>query len=406
MHFTKTGKWYLPFFILFLFTVFPNNEASAQIEEELRKLQAEVDEKMIELEEIKLKWIKQRINKVGRPKLKSGQRTVWHAGFGLIYNEEHEQPQWVAHMILPDVLEVCKERTDVFLEDPDIKTGSATQSDYSPQSPKKYDRGHMAPAADLRWSDKAVAESFYYSNMSPQRSTLNQGLWADLEIDIRGYVRFFEDTPVFVITGPVLKKSLPKLLDKADGVSIPEQYFKVVMDFDRGRAIGFLIKQNATKRTKLQNVAMSVDDLEKITGLDFFYGVSNAKEKRMEAEFNPEVWFPYDKIKDAKPVAESKLPSGVFNSAQAKEHKNERIKVIGKVVSSSRNERFINLYLDKQGNHCPVVIKKESWDKFKIKPEKEYRSFSIIAEGTVEALPFGKIRLVVDDPKDIEVVED
>ena len=70
-----------------------------------------------------------------------------------------------------------------------------------------YDRGHLAPSADFRWSKKALSESYFYSNMSPQVASFNRECWADLEGLIRGYV-YENKRDLIVYTGPVLHEGL------------------------------------------------------------------------------------------------------------------------------------------------------------------------------------------------------
>ena len=102
-----------------------------------------------------------------------------------------------------------------------IETGSAELDDYRRSG---YDRGHLAPAADMAFDNLAMSESFYMSNMSPQNSKLNRGLWARLENRIRDWVRR-GDGDAYVITAPILKKGLERI---DSGVSIPDFYYKII----------------------------------------------------------------------------------------------------------------------------------------------------------------------------------
>ena len=117
----------------------------------------------------------------------------------LVYSEEHEQAKWVAHIISPDIITGNVSRTNDFRPDPHVSTGSTVEEDYflkylQPDSSYKYDgygfdRGHLAPSADFRWSTTALSESYFYSNMSPQRPEFNRGTWAELE-GLHSWVHF------------------------------------------------------------------------------------------------------------------------------------------------------------------------------------------------------------------------
>ncbi len=105
-----------------------------------------------------------------------------YAGFALLYSEPHEQPAWVAYLLTDDEVQGTLSRTNNFRADPGISTGSAALSDYRGSG---YDRGHLAPAADMKWSSAAMSESFLMSNMTPQVPGFNRGIWKKLEAWVR-----------------------------------------------------------------------------------------------------------------------------------------------------------------------------------------------------------------------------
>ena len=125
---------------------------------------------------------------------------IKHTGYTLSYNEEYEVPEWVAYELTrEEVVTQSVDRKDNFREDKAVTTGSATLNDYKKSG---YDRGHMAPAADFRWSFDAMNDTFYLSNMCPQTHAFNAGIWSDLEEAVRSIA--YEDECVYVVTGPVL----------------------------------------------------------------------------------------------------------------------------------------------------------------------------------------------------------
>lgn len=198
------------------------------------------------------------------PKTNPGEIIVKHIGYSLLYNETHEQASWVAYELTKEESHKIYERSDKFIPDPEVKTGTANDSDYAGSG---YDRGHIAPAADMSWSDTAMDESFYYSNMSPQEPSFNRGVWKKLEELVRTWA--VENNSVYIVSGPVLTESLPAI--GPHKVSVPKYYYKVILDYTEPiiKGIGFIIP-NSGSNEQLQQFAVSIDSVEKFTGLDFF----------------------------------------------------------------------------------------------------------------------------------------
>ena len=149
------------------------------------------------------------------PEINPNDIIVKHYAYTLNYNEEHEQAEWVAYILTKDRVYGTVKRTNNFRPDPKVKTGSATLADYKGSG---YDRGHLAPAADMKWSATAMSESFYMSNMSPQRPGFNRGIWKRLEQLVRTWAVEYEE--IHVVTGPVLKGSFKSI--GPNQVSVPE----------------------------------------------------------------------------------------------------------------------------------------------------------------------------------------
>lgn len=211
---------------------------------------------------------------------------ISHTGYTLCYSEEHEQPYWVAYVLTPEeVNNKVVSREDNFREDPAIETGSASLKDYKKSG---YDRGHLIPFADLAWSEEAASESFFLSNMSPQNASLNRGKWQELEQAVRDFTK---DGPVCVVTGPVLSGGPYKTIGENE-VSVPDYYYKVVLDYDGDefKAIGFVLpNEKCTK--KLTDYAVSVDEVERLTGLDFFFLLEDNLENLLESVYDISLWF-------------------------------------------------------------------------------------------------------------------
>ncbi len=173
-----------------------------------------------ELEILKLNWIQEQIETVGVPDAGYQEQVVSHSAYSLSYNENHEQANWVMHIIIPEIAEGIVSRSNDFREDPLVTTGTSFEEDYFLKEKKAngkyeydgfgYDRGHLAPSADFRWSKKALSESFFYSNMSPQLGNFNRLKWAELENWMRNYVEE-NNTSLIIVTAPVLEGNLKRI---------------------------------------------------------------------------------------------------------------------------------------------------------------------------------------------------
>jgi len=126
---------------------------------------------------------------------------VDRTGYAFLYSERHEQPLWVSYKLTKtEVQNKVAKRTDNFRLDPAIKTGSAILADYKGSG---YDHGHLAPAGDMAWSKKAMSDSFFLTNMSPQIPALNRGMWRILEEQIRKWT--LKEQELYIITGPIIR---------------------------------------------------------------------------------------------------------------------------------------------------------------------------------------------------------
>ncbi len=211
---------------------------------------------------------------------------VTHTGYTLSYCEEYEVPYWVAYTLTREkVITQSASRKDNFREDPSVSTGSATLQDYKKSG---YDRGHMAPAADFRWSEDAMNDTFYLSNMCPQIHAFNAGIWSDLESAVRSIA--YEDEEIYVVTGPVLTDGPYETIGE-NNVAVPKYYYKVILDYTEPviKAIGFILPAEKSSEP-LSYFAVTVDRVEEITGIDFFPALPDDIEDVVEAECDPSLW--------------------------------------------------------------------------------------------------------------------
>lgn len=242
-----------------------------------------------------------------------GEQIIRHTGYTLSYNEKYELPSYVAYELTRNEVLGGEEREDNFREDPAVRTGSATLADYRGSG---YDRGHLAPAADFKWSAEAMSDTFFMSNMSPQDPSFNRGIWADLEAAVR--VMAYENGKVYVVTGPVLTDGPYETIGKNE-VAVPKRFYKVVLDYTEPeiKAIGFILNNEGSSKS-LESFAVSVDEVERVTGLDFYPALPDDQEEIIESKFNTSQWsFKTTLPKDASP--DDSIAEGYVTGASEKD---------------------------------------------------------------------------------------
>jgi endonuclease G, mitochondrial len=209
---------------------------------------------------------------------------VKHQWFALSYNEDHEQAEWVAHELTREHLnENWAARPNTFRPDPMVRTESATPRDYNASG---YDRGHLCPAADMAFDDKAIDETFFMSNMSPQVPAFNTGVWRELEELTRDWARKYKH--LYVITGPILSaKAITQI--GFSKVTVPSYYYKILLTEKGGRAIAFIIPNELSTRP-IMDYACTIDKVEKVTGIDFFPNLLKGLEEELEASLDKDAW--------------------------------------------------------------------------------------------------------------------
>ncbi|MDZ4681269.1 MAG: DNA/RNA non-specific endonuclease [Saprospiraceae bacterium] len=216
----------------------------------------------------------------------SGQ-VVKHRFYSLSYVEAHEQAEWVAYTLTRDNLKKgWVERQDNFLPDPKVRTESATPNDYRNSG---YDRGHLVPAADMAFDEDAMMETFFMSNISPQAKNFNKGIWRELEELTRSWAE--KNVKLFVVTGPILTGAVKGKIG-ANEVSIPTAFYKVLLDLNEPekKAIAFVVP-NEISYEPLYKYVKSVDEVEQLTGIDFFPELMPKEmEQELEARYNLDLW--------------------------------------------------------------------------------------------------------------------
>ncbi|RLD57513.1 MAG: DNA/RNA non-specific endonuclease [Bacteroidetes bacterium] len=258
MSMTKKERWGLiAFIILIIASILVTTEPWKRSTAEMRgALEPEAPPT------IAIKWIDLAL---GYPLAHTGDTILTYTGFHLAYNEQFEQAAWVAYVLTRDEIESGTiERTNNFRSDTSIASGSASPADYRRSG---FDRGHLAPAGDMKWDHLAMSQSFLMSNMSPQRPSFNRGIWRKLETKVRNWA--MEKDSIYVITGPLFSPG--DSLIGENGVGVPGHYFKVLVDLSPPDhdMIAFLLPNSGSSEDLIQ-FAITVDSLEQLTGYDFF----------------------------------------------------------------------------------------------------------------------------------------
>ena len=222
----------------------------------------------------------------GYPLAYTSDTILSYAGFHLAYNEQFEQAAWVAYVLTRDEIESGTiERTDNFRADTSIASGSATPADYRRSG---FDRGHLAPAGDMKWDHLAMSQSFFMTNMSPQRPAFNRGIWRKLETEVRNWA--IEKDSLYVITGPLFSPT-DSLIGKNE-VGVPAYYFKVLVDLSPPDhdMIAFLLP-NSGSSEELTSFVLTVDSLEQLSAYDFFAGAPDQEViEWLEQRIEPGNW--------------------------------------------------------------------------------------------------------------------
>jgi endonuclease G len=209
---------------------------------------------------------------------------VKHNYYTLSYSEKYEQAEWVAYELKKNYLKNNSFKRPFFIEDPKVITGSADWRNYKKSG---YDKGHLCPAGDMEFVIDAYNDTFFTSNISPQLHEFNSGVWNRLEQKVRYWATKYDG--VYIITGGVLESSL-KTIGK-EKVSVPQYFYKVLLENTEGnfKMIAFLIP-NSESKNPLYSFVVSVDRIEKMTGIDFFPKLNDKIENRLEKSSDYKNW--------------------------------------------------------------------------------------------------------------------
>ena len=212
---------------------------------------------------------------------------VFHKYYTLSYVEKYELAEWTAYMLNKDLLNKPNvDRFQNFIPDYNVSTRSSFYSDYANSG---YIRGHLVPAGDMAFDTVAMRESFYMSNITPQHRAFNNGIWKELEENIRDWT--YKSETLYIITGPVLTNPITTI-GIENRVTVPSAFYKVIMDYSspEKKGIAFIIPNELSVR-RLEQYMCTIDDVERETGLDFFNEMINdEEEEKLESMADKNLW--------------------------------------------------------------------------------------------------------------------
>ncbi|MDE6485331.1 MAG: DNA/RNA non-specific endonuclease [Duncaniella sp.] len=209
---------------------------------------------------------------------------IEYTGMNIGFNPRLHIPNWVAWQLTADEADGEEPRTNKFFADENVP-GSAESYDYNYSG---YDRGHMAPAGDMKWDKNAISESFFMTNIAPQAKALNSGAWKRLEEKCRTWAKVFGD--IYIVCGPITTDAPIEYIGDSR-VFVPQRFFKavIVINTDRPRGIGFIMP-NGKVPGGMQQAAVTIDEIERITGFDLFAALPDDIENEIESQCDFHYW--------------------------------------------------------------------------------------------------------------------
>lgn len=212
-----------------------------------------------------------------------------HTYYTYAYSYDYVNSYWVSYILTKKMVKTKTVDRDgeEFKRDPQISNNYALTYDYSNTG---YDRGHLCPAGDMNFNRTAMTETFFLTNISPQKPGLNRGIWRELEEQVRDWA--VDNDSIYIVTGAIFSEN-PKTIGE-NNVAVPTEFYKVVADIssDYGyKAIAFVFEnKDYPGDANFMDYSMSVNELEEKTGIDFFANYQNEDVELIEATFNKNLW--------------------------------------------------------------------------------------------------------------------
>lgn len=213
------------------------------------------------------------------------EQIIEYLGFTVSYNANTRLPNWVAYELTHSEVLGEVPRAKHFYQDPQVVGPQADNEDYRNSG---WDKGHMCPAGDMKWSKQAMYESFYFTNICPQNPNLNRGDWKDLEEKCRELAQGYGN--IYIVCGAIVGDAINGCLGY-NKVTIPDAFYKVLLvkTATSYEGIGFYFDNSPGSR-RLSYYAKSIDNIEELTNIDFFYQLPDDIEEKIESKFSLVSW--------------------------------------------------------------------------------------------------------------------
>lgn len=208
----------------------------------------------------------------------------YHNGYSFEYSREYKQSKWVAYQLIGANTQEKTQPEVQFYNDPKLPSGALNSEDFHQ---RVYPPGHLKPSGDARADKNEMHDAYYYANVCPMQPTFDQEIWRILENTVRGWSLIFDT--IYVATGPAFKKKSDSV--GIHKVAVPDYFYKVLL-VQNGidmQMIGFVLPNIDVRYDYLKN-PVSVDSVERLTGIDFFYQLPDYLEQDLETQVNPDFW--------------------------------------------------------------------------------------------------------------------
>ncbi len=207
-----------------------------------------------------------------------------YEGYTVSFNKDNHTPNYCAWELTADETNGQIKRSNKFQTDYKVK-GCPSTSDYTHSG---YDRGHMVPANDMKWSEQSMNDCFYMTNICPQQHELNNGAWKTLELKSQDWAR--RDGILYIIAGPIYTDNDRERIGET-GVRVPSSFYKVIVapNISEPRGIAF-VYPNMQSPGNMKDYSCTIDQVEELTGLDFFPNLSPELEHEIESIADFKEW--------------------------------------------------------------------------------------------------------------------
>lgn len=226
-------------------------------------------------------------NRLELPAIRQGEVVTTHIGYTTSFNSSSMIPNWVAYELTEEETRgtVGRPSNSPFQPDPSYHGKQPDRRDYSRSG---WDKGHLAPCADMKWSEQAMFESFFFTNICPQNHDFNEKDWQKLEDKARSIAR--KKGSVYIICGPIVTSNEFGKLGK-NQVTIPDLFFKALLYRDASgyHSIAYVLPNRHTGQP-INDFAITVNELEQILGMDLFTRLNDKIEDKIEDQLNLAEW--------------------------------------------------------------------------------------------------------------------